>query len=58
VGKKRAYSWRRRGAALLLLVALGGGAWLWWQGRLWTPARAQFPVQGVLIGAADGPVDF
>jgi lysozyme len=58
VGKKRAYSWRRRFAALLLLVALGGGAWLWWQGRHWTPARAQFPVQGVLIGAADGPVDF
>ncbi len=58
MGKKRAYSWRRRFAALLLLVALGGGAWLWWQGRHWAPPRERFPVQGVLIGAADGPVDF
>src|SRR5690606_10088462 len=42
VGKKRAYSWRRRFAALLLLVALVGAGWLWWQGRHWTPARDRF----------------
>lgn len=58
MGKKRAYSWRRRFAALLLLVALVGAGWLWWQGRHWTPARERFPAQGVLIGAVDGPVDF
>ena len=58
MGKKRAYSWRRRLAALLLLVALVGAGILWWQGRHWAPPRAQFPVQGVLIGAVDGPADF
>lgn len=58
MGRKRAFSWRSRVAALGLLAALGGGAWLWWQGRHWTPPRETFPVQGVLIGAADGEADF
>jgi lysozyme len=58
VGKKRAYSWRRRLAALLLLLVLVGAGVLWWQGRHWTPPRDQFAVQGALIGAVDGPVDF
>jgi len=46
-----------RFGALVLLLALAGGAWLWWQGRHWAPPRDAFPVQGVLIGAADGDVD-
>jgi len=58
VGRKRAISWRMRIAALVGLIALGGGGWLWWQAQHWAPPREQFAVQGVLIGAADGPADF
>lgn len=58
MGKKRAFSWRSRVAALVLLLAMAGGGWLWWQGRHWAPPRDAFPMQGVLIGAADGPADF
>jgi lysozyme len=57
MGRKRAFSWRTRLAAFVLLLAVGGGAWLWWQGRHWAPPREDFPVQGVLIGAADGDAD-
>jgi lysozyme len=58
VGRKRAFSWRTRIAALAGLLALGAGGWLWWQAQHWAPPRDQFPVQGVLIGAADGAADF
>jgi lysozyme len=58
MGRKRAFSWRTRIAALVLLLALGAGGWLWWQAQHWTPAREEFPVQGALIGAADGAADF
>src|SRR5690606_4430285 len=40
------------------LIALGAGGWLWWQALHWTPPRADYPVQGVLIGARDGRADF
>ncbi|MEO6151805.1 MAG: GH25 family lysozyme [Croceibacterium sp.] len=58
MGRKRAFSWRARAAASVLLVAVVAGGWLWWHGQHWTPARREFPVQGVLLGARDGPVDF
>src|SRR6187455_3717897 len=58
MGRKRAFSWRRRLAALLALVLVGAGGWLWWQGQHWAPSRAAFPQQGVLIGARDGEADF
>lgn len=58
MGKKRALSWRSRVAALVLLLGLLGAAWLWWQARHWAPPRARFPLQGVLVGAADGEADF
>ena len=54
MGRKRAISWRTRIAALVLLVALGAGGWLWWQAQHWVPPRSEFPAQGVLIGARDG----
>ena len=44
----------RLGAALLLL-ALGGGLWGWWTMRHWMPPRTAYPLQGVEIGATDGP---
>lgn len=58
MGRKRAFSWRTRIAALALLLVLGAGGWLWWRAQHWAPPREQFPVQGVLIGAADGAADF
>ena len=58
MGRKRAVSWRLRIAALALLVLIVAGGWLWWQGQHWTPSRARFPMQGVLIGARDGQADF
>jgi lysozyme len=58
MGRKRAFSWRWRIAAAVLLAALAGGGWLWWQGQHWTPSRREFPDQGVLIGARDGVADF
>lgn len=42
----------------LLLVAMIGGAWLWWDMHHWLPDRAAFPVQGVEIGDADGELDW
>ena len=58
MGRKRAFSWRKRFAALLLLVLLGAGGWLWWQGQHWAPPRGPFPQQGALVGARDGEADF
>ncbi len=58
MGRKRAVSWRMRLAALALLLTLAAGGWAWWQAQHWAPPRAEFPVQGALIGAGDGPVSF
>lgn len=58
MGRKRAFSWRTRIAALAGLLAIGAGGWLWWQAQHWAPPREHFPVQGVLIGAPDGAADF
>ena len=58
MGRKRAFSWRTRIAALVALLVLGAGGWTWWQAQHWAPDRAEFPVQGVLIGARDGAADF
>ena len=44
--------------ALLLLIALVLGAWGWWQWHHWLPDRATFPVQGVEVGADDGPISW
>ncbi len=44
--------------AAVLLAAIIGGAWAWWDMRHWQPARADFPVQGVEIGSADGQVNW
>jgi lysozyme len=58
MGRKRASPWRKRFAALLLLVLLGAGGWLWWHGQHWTPPRSAFAQQGVLVGAQDGEANF
>src|SRR5690606_10948526 len=58
MGRKRAFPWRWRIAAALLLIALIGGAWLWWQARHWAPPRDEYSVQGALVGAHYGPANF
>lgn len=58
MGKSRTHVWRSRLLAAALLTALLGGAWLWWQALGWRPERAEYPVQGALIGERDGEVDF
>lgn len=58
MGRKRAFPWRARIAAAVLLAVAVGGIWLWWTAQHWTPSRGEFPTQGVLVGAADGVVDF
>lgn len=51
-------SWLARFLALLLLVAMGGGAWAWWHIHHWLPDRHVYPTQGVEIGEADGEVSW
>jgi lysozyme len=58
MGRKKAFGWRRRVAGAVLLAALVAGGWGWWRLQHWRPDPAKFPVQGVLLGAGDGPVDF
>lgn len=56
--RKRAGGWRLRLAGLVLLAAIVSAAGLWWHLRQWTPSRVAYPVQGVEVGAGDGPVDW
>ena len=58
MGRKRAFGWRARIAGALLLVGVAGGGWAWWQAQHWRPETKDFPVQGVLVGAADGRANF
>lgn len=58
MGRKRAIGWRWRIAGVAVLVALLAGGWGWWRFEHWRPDPTKFPVQGVEVGAADGPVDF
>jgi lysozyme len=58
MGRKRAFSWRKRFAALVVLVLVGAGGWLWWRGQHWAPPRTLYAQQGVLIGARDGEASF
>ena len=58
MGRKQAIRTRWRVLAVLVLAALAGAGWGWWQFSHWTPAREAFPVQGVLIGARDGVANF
>jgi lysozyme len=49
---------RLRWLAALLLVAIVGGGLGWWHVRHWVPDRAAYPVQGVVAGSAEAPVDW
>lgn len=54
-GKTR---WLWHALAMLALVALVGGGWLWWNLRQWRPLETEYPDQGAEIDAADGNVNF
>jgi lysozyme len=58
MGRRRSFSTRWRIAALLLLVALAGGIYAWWDFIHWTPPREAYPIQGILVGSSDGNIDF
>ena len=49
--KGKAPRWAWRIAALLLLAAIIGGAWLWWDLRSWTPPESAYPDQGAYLTA-------
>ncbi len=57
MGKKKKSVFRFWIEAMLLLALVGTGGFLWWQRQSWAPPRAQFPMQGVVTGAADGVID-
>lgn len=58
MGRKRAFGWRWRIAGVVVLAAVATGGWGWWHLQHWRPAAKAFPIQGVEIGAGDGPADF
>jgi lysozyme len=58
MGRKRALGWRWRIAGAVVLAALVAGGWAWWRFEHWRPSPDEYPVQGVLIGAEDGRVNF
>jgi len=57
-GAKGRTRWKLHAAGVLLLIALVGGAWAWWEMHHWLPDRATFPTQGVEIGDDDGEVNW
>jgi lysozyme len=42
----------------VVLIALIGAGYLWWDLRHWQPPRSVWPLQGVEIGIEDGAVDW
>ncbi|MFZ9394502.1 MAG: glycoside hydrolase family 25 protein [Erythrobacter sp.] len=51
-------AWRRYLLGTLLLAALSGAAWYWWEIQYFAPDEAAFPEQGVAVSEAQGPVRF
>lgn len=50
--------WRMQLAALVLLAALLGAAWYWWDIQQFAPDEATYPEQGVVISEYNGLVGF
>ena len=58
MARKRSGRWRLRLVGAVVLLALLGGGWAWWDMAHWRPSRGAFPLQGVEIGAEGGTVDW
>ncbi len=58
MGRGRRTIWRWRIIGVVVLAAMIGAGWAWWQAGKWHPSRGEFPAQGALIGERDGSVDF
>ncbi|WP_336987348.1 glycoside hydrolase family 25 protein [Altererythrobacter aquiaggeris] len=58
MARRKSISSRLRWAAALLLLVMLAAGFGWWHLVHWTPDRARYPLQGVLIGAVDGQPDF
>ncbi len=56
--RKGGTRWYVRVLALVLLIALVGGGWAWWESRSWRPDEAKWADQGALVGEGDGTVRF
>lgn len=56
--RKKKPGWLLRGIALVLLIAAGAAAYLWWEVQHWTPDSSAYPDQGAYVSAEDGPVNF
>ena len=56
MGRKTSGKWKTRAASVVVVLVLAGSAWGWWESRDWRPSGAEDPVQGVLLGEADGPI--
>lgn len=56
--KSRARRWRLHLAALLVLTALAGAVWYWWDLRQWAPDEALYPDQGVAVDQRHDLVGF
>ena len=49
---------RTRVLGAALLVAALAGLYGWWSLIHWQPPRSRWPMQGVEVGSADGPIDW
>ncbi|WP_088308099.1 glycoside hydrolase family 25 protein [Novosphingobium sp. B 225] len=49
---------RTRLFGAVLLLALAGGGYLWWDLHHWQPPRAAYPMQGLEVSAEDGEIDW
>lgn len=56
--RKRGTSRYLRLFAAVLLIALIGLGWAWWESRSWRPDEARWADQGALVGEEDGSVNF
>ncbi|MDC0886164.1 glycoside hydrolase family 25 protein [Altererythrobacter sp.] len=56
--KRQKTGWSFRVLALLVLIASGSAAWLWWEVQHWRPSEDAYPDQGVLVARDDGNVNF
>lgn len=60
MARKKAGSrrWLRRALGVLLVAVLAVAAYGWWWFHHWRPDPAEYPIQGIEVGADDGVIDW